>query len=306
MYAGFDLGGSQLKYGLLDSQRHVVKDGLSPTPMEKKGLLDLVADCLARMKGWTDSPILAAGFGLPGLYDHREKAMIRSPHLAYLDRYRITADLEGLLGCPLAVDNEANLAAFGEFKEGAGRGLDSLALVTVGTGIGAGLVLDGEIWQGAGFAGELGHIPIGTEGFPCTCGSRGCLETEVSAPAIVRIYRDLSGHRQPTSFSDVVQAATGGDGHARESFVRAGRSLGRGIAVLINLIHPEKILLGGGVLEAGDFLMAPAREEAEKLSIPSSFQRTTIEKSGLGNRAGFIGAALMAADLIGSGQGAES
>jgi glucokinase len=298
MYAGFDLGGSQLKYGLLDRRLVVFHEGVSPSPKDKEGVVRLLSDCWEEMKAKAGSRIEAAGCGLPGLYDQQEKILTRSPHLSDLNGTPITADLEAFLDCPLVVDNEANLAAYGEFKAGAGRGVSSLVLITVGTGIGAGLILHGEIWRGAGFAGELGHIPVRPGGIPCPCGSRGCLETEVSAEAILRIYRKLSGETGPLTFSDVAQSASSGDLHATESFQQAGLRLGQGLTVVINLIHPEKILLGGGVMEASDLLLASAREEAARRSFPPSFRRTRIERAGLGNRAGFIGAALRAADLF--------
>lgn len=256
------------------------------------------------MEGETGSPIEAAGLGLPGLYDKEADILILSPHLPGLNGISITADFESLLGCPLVVDNEANLAAYGELRAGAGVGVSSLVLITVGTGLGTGVILNGEIWNGAGFAGELGHLAIGYEDIRCPCENQGCLEMEVSADAILHIYKKLSGEADSMTFADVAEAASRGESPAVESFQQAGRRLGLGIAIVINLIHPEKILLGGGVMEGGDLLLASAREEASRRSYPPLFGRTRIEKSGLGNRAGFIGAALRAADLLNSQEAA--
>ena len=306
MYAGFDLGGSHLKYGLLDRSLHVIHEGVSPSPKDKEGIVRLIETCCKRMKEETGCRIEAGGIGLPGLYDQEEDILILSPHLPDLNGISITADLKSHLGFPLAADNEANLAAYGEFRAGAGVGVSSLVLITVGTGLGTGVILNGEIWRGAGFAGEMGHIPLGYEDILCPCASQGCLETEVSAGAILRIYRKLSGETGPLTFTDVAEAASGGEPSAVQSFQQADRCLGLGIAIVINLIHPEKILLGGGVMESGDLLLDSAREEAARRSFPPLFRRMHIEKSGLGNRAGFIGAALRAADHLGSGQGTGS
>jgi glucokinase len=167
--------------------------------------------------------------------------------------------------------------------------------LTIGTGVGTGIILNGNIWEGAcGFAGELGHAVVNPNGEPCKCGSRGCLETEVSAPKIVKNYQYYSKNLQNITVEDISQSAKNNDKAAQKAFTDAGYYLGLGLALAINLLNPEKILLGGGVMEAGEFLLPPAVAEASKRSFQGSFRCCSIERATLGNKAGFIGAALWA------------
>jgi glucokinase len=189
------------------------------------------------------------------------------------------------------------MAAYGEFQAGAGQGVESLVLLTIGTGLGSGIILQRNLWQGAGgFAGELGHVTVNPEGDTCRCGSRGCLETEVSSLKIIKNYQDLSGERKTMTSEDVFYLAQDGKETASRAFEIAGRFLGIGVSILINMLNPEKILLGGGVMKSGNFLLQPALKEARFRSYKASFDSCRIEKAILGNRAGFIGNALWARD----------
>jgi len=182
-----------------------------------------------------------------------------------------------------------------EYRHGAGRGTQSLVLLTVGTGIGSGIILDGNLWQGkCGFAGELGHITVNPEGDLCNCGNRGCLETEASAPKLVKNYLSLTKGRGPVTSRDVYLLARKGDRAALDSFARCGYYLGIGLGIVINFMNAEKIIVGGGVVAAGKYLLRPAVAEARRRSHRVSFACCRIEKAALGNDAGLIGAAAWA------------
>jgi glucokinase len=187
------------------------------------------------------------------------------------------------------------MAAYGEYRCGAGKNTHSLVLLTIGTGVGGGIILNDNIWEGAcGFAGELGHATVNPKGEPCKCGSHGCLETEVSAEKIVKNYQAYSHSQEAVTSEDVARKAKKNDQAALQAFAEAGRHLGIGLSIAINLLNPEKILLGGGVMKAAEFLLPPAIDEASKRSFKGSFQCCRIERASLGNKAGFIGAALWA------------
>jgi glucokinase len=297
IFAGFDLGGTSLKYGLLNDKGEVVSKGLAPTPATRAEIIALVGRALEELKKEAKGPIKAVGLGIPGLYSLKDKRIIQSPNLPELDNFDLQSGLSKVIDLPFWVDNDANLAAYGEWKRGAGRGVQSMVLLTVGTGIGSGLILGGDLFHGScGFAGEIGHITVNPEGDRCKCGSQGCLETEAAAPKIVRNYMDLSRTKKPLAAEDVFQKAAKGNTAAKKAFAIAGQYLGIGLGIVINLLNPEKILLGGGVMATGDFLIHAAQEEARKRSYKASFACCAIERAGLGNDAGFIGAGQWARD----------
>lgn len=233
------------------------------------------------------------GFGFPGIFSLKEQRIIQSPNYPDINHFDLLPALSRFIDVPFSVDNDANMAAFGEFKSGAGKGVHSMILLTIGTGVGTGVILRGDLWQGVcGFGGELGHAIVNPDGDRCNCGSQGCLETEVSAPKIVRNYKALRNSEEEITSEEIFRRAKNGDDAARQAFVQAGRYLGIGFSLAINLLNPEKILLGGAVMKAGDFLLPSALEEAHKRSFNASFECCRIEKAILGNKAGFIGAAL--------------
>jgi glucokinase len=294
-YAGFDLGGTQLKYGVVDVEGRLVLKGKIPSPGSMKELLAAVEEIWLLLKADSPGRVLACGFGFAGFFSLKDQKILHSPNYPSLNNFDLVPALRRFIDVPFRIDNDANMAAYGEFRHGAGRGTQSLVLLTVGTGIGSGIILGGELWQGkCGFAGELGHITVNPEGDLCKCGSRGCLETEASAPKIVRNYLALTGTSAPATSRDVYLLAKKGDKAALESFVRCAYYLGIGLGIVINFLNPEKILIGGGVVSAGKYLLAPAIEEARRRSHRVSFACCRIEKATLGNDAGLIGAAAWA------------
>jgi glucokinase len=301
LYAGFDLGGTQLKYGLIDGDGNIVLKSRIPSPGSIEGLFEAIEGLWRRMGAEYPGRLRSAGFGFAGFYSLQEKKILHSPNYPSLNDVALVPALGRFLGVPFEIGNDANMAAYGEWKYGAGRGAHSLVLLTVGTGIGSGIILDGLLWQGkCGFAGELGHITVNPEGSRCNCGNIGCLETEASAPKIVRNYAALTGKDKGLTSEDIDNLARKGDPAAIESFARCGYYLGIGLGIVINFLNPEKIILGGGVMTTGEFLLRPAIEEARKRSHRVAFACASIGKASLGNDAGLIGAASWARDRAGA------
>jgi glucokinase len=296
-FAGFDLGGTQLKYGLVDDKARISFEGSADTPDGMAELFSLLESCWEELSRGSIKPIQAAGFGFPGIFDQEQQRIIQSPNYPSIDNIDLSPRLDRFIDIPVWINNDANMAAYGEFKTGAGQGVQSVILLTIGTGVGSGIILQGELWQGVrGFAGELGHVTVNPDGDKCRCGSRGCLETEVSSLKIIKNYQSLSGKGEDITSEDIFRLAKERDESALAAFLQAGKHLGIGLSALINLFNPEKILLGGGVMRAGDVLLCPAKEEARFRSYDASFNSCQIERATLGNRAGFIGCALWARD----------
>jgi glucokinase len=299
LYAGFDLGGTHLKYGLIDEEVRILYKARAETPTKIEELIHLLERIWQNLKKREKQSIGAVGFGFPGIFSIEEQKIFQSPNYPELDNFDLAPALSRFIEVPFWVNNDANMAAFGEFKCGAGQGVESMVLLTVGTGVGSGIILDGKLWLGkCGFAGELGHVTVNPKGERCNCGSQGCLETEVSAPKIVKNYNTLRKKRQDIAADEVFHRAEKGDKAALQAFSQAGFYLGIGLSIAINFLNPDKILLGGAVMEAGDFLLSPALKEAQKRSYKASFRCCKIEKASLGNKAGLIGAAMWAKEQL--------
>lgn len=299
LYAGFDLGGTQLKYGLIDGEGALVFKDKTPSPGSIGDLMGLIGDIWKKLRAKHGARLASAGFGFAGFFSLKDQKILHSPNYPSLDGFALVPALEKALDAPFRIDNDANMAAYGEWKHGAGRDAHSLVLLTIGTGVGSGLILDRKLWQGrCGFAGEIGHITVnsGPTSLLCNCGNYGCLETEVSAPKIVRNYVNMVGSGSELTAEDIYYRARQGDPAAIESFADCGYYLGIGLGIVINLLNPGLILLGGGVMAGGEFLMDTAVDQARKRSHRVSFACATIAKAGLGNDAGLIGAAAWARD----------
>jgi len=298
LYAAFDLGGTNLKHGLVDAKGGLVRKGSLPTPAKWAEVVEVIAGLWKNFRHEAKGRLAGAGFGFPGIYSFQDKKILQSPNYAQLDNVDLQAALSKIVDEPFVVDNDANMAAYGEWRCGAGRGTKSMILLTIGTGIGSGLILNGALWAGrCGFAGELGHITVNPDGDPCQCGSQGCLETEAAAPKIVRNYKDLSKTKKSIKAEEVYDKAIRGEVAAIKAFTIAGTYLGIALGIAINLLNPEKIVLGGGVMMTGDLLLQAALEEAKRRSYKAAYACCSIEKAILGNDAGLIGAALRAQAL---------
>jgi glucokinase len=272
-----------------------------------KTMIQQVAS-IARELGSQGGDVSALGFGIPGLVNRQTDVVIVSPDLPTGIRENLHKELTEATGLRVELENDANAAAYGEFKVGAGRGSHNIFYMMIGNGIGGAIILDGKLWTGtSGFAGEVGHITIDTEGIQCVCGNTGCLETVASAPSIVRRARERL-HRDSTSSlsrlglnkdftaDDVAHEAKEGDDFALMMIERTGKYIGTGVASVINLLNIEKIILGGGVMDAGSLILNPIIQEARRRAFQPCFEATQIVAGTLGRDAITVGAAMLARD----------
>ncbi len=299
LYAGFDMGGTQLKYGLLDEKLDLVFKDKAPTPGKIAELIELFGGLWQALPRRRRQTVKAAGFGIPGILNLKKQRILQSPNYGGLDDYPLRPAIARVIPAPFWIDNDANMAAYGEFRCGAGRGVRDLILLTLGTGVGSGIIVDGELLHGScGYGAEMGHLVVNPEGERCGCGARGCLETEASAGPIVRNYRQLSGSTEPLTAEEVARRAKKGDRQAKRSFDRAAYYLGIGLGSAINTFNPRKILLGGGIMASAGLILPGARAEAARRSYAASFACCSIERASLGNDAGLIGSASWARDRL--------
>ena len=228
------------------------------------------------------------GIGTPGQLDSQRTLLERAINLPLWSDVAVPEFLARQLRLPVVLENDANCAAWGEYRAGIGRGAHSLVLFTLGTGVGGGIVLGGDLWTGVGgAAGALGHLVVDPAGPPCGCGQRGCLEQFASASAVARRFGRGSAD---AAFA----AARGGDPVAIDAVEAARRGLAIAVANMIHALQPEVVAIGGGMAAAGDELLAPVRDEVKRRVRPAWLERTRIERATLGDDAGWIGAALWA------------
>jgi glucokinase len=299
LYAGFDMGGTQLKYGLLNEKLDLVFKDKAPTPAKITELIDLFGGLWERLKKRQRQTVKTAGFGIPGIFNLKEQRILQSPNYGGLDEFPLRPAIARVITAPFWIDNDANMAAYGEFRCGAGKGVKDMILLTLGTGVGSGIIVDGELLHGScGYGAEMGHVVVNPEGEKCGCGARGCLETEASAGPIVRNYRQLTGSTEPLTAKEVAKRAKKGDVPAKRSFDRAAYYLGIGLGSAINTFNPRKILLGGGIIASADLILPGVRAEAARRSYAASYACCSIDKASLGNDAGLIGSATWARDQL--------
>lgn len=257
-------------------------------------------------------PIKSVGIGIPGLVNRETDRVLLSTGLPSAARDDIHAELMKATGLQFELENDANAAAYGEYKAGAGRDARDIFYIGIGEAIGGAIILDGKLWLGAsGCAGEIGHITINTEGAECECGNTGCLETIASGPNIVRRARERLDRDSTSSLStlatieggfvaaDLAREANNGDDFSIMMIERTGVSIGTAVASIINLLSIERIILGGAIMQAGDLILKPIIEEARKRSFQPCFEATTIVAATLGADGVAIGAALLARDSDG-------
>jgi glucokinase len=303
---GVDVGGTKIAAGVVDESGFVLEEAVRRSPAtDTEAIEEAIADAVADLGRRHE--ITAVGVGAAGFIDAARSTVLIAPNLAWRDE-PLKADLERRTGLPVVVENDANAAAWGEFQFGAGHDVDDLLLVTVGTGVGGGLVLDGSLYRGAfGIAAEIGHMRVVPNGRQCGCGNLGCWEQYASGTALVRtVHEDARGGSARAAAllklaggdvagitgQMVTQAARDGDAYAQEKVDEIGRWLGEGIASLAAVLDPATVALGGGVADAGELLLTPA-VEAFRASLTGRGHRPELEirKAQLGNRAGLIGAA---------------
>jgi glucokinase len=303
---GVDLGGTKMAVGVVDSKQQIHYQGKEPSIGRSED--ELVADLARELQEAKDArpDVIAAGLGIPATIDHARGLAVHAVNLTITD-VPIRDVMQERIGLPVFVDNDANVAALAEHLYGAGRGADDVVMLTVGTGIGGGLILGGEVYRGStGAAAELGHIVVVEDGLPCqgNCPNHGCVETYASGTAIAREGTAVA-ERDPDSAlgkaladgpivgKTVTELARQGDALAAEVIAEAGRHLGVALASLANIFDPDVFVIGGGVSAVGDLLMEPARRELRSRALPPQ-NDTPVKLAELGPDAGMIGAAAMA------------
>jgi glucokinase len=312
---GIDIGATFVKYGVIDDAGHILFADRAPTrgAEGQKATLDGIVACARRVVEWSSKAghqPASVGIGSPGTINPQtRKVQPPTPNLPTIIGVDIAGLVQSAVGLPSVIDNDANCAAWAEHRFGAGRGIDNLICLTVGSGIGSGFIVDGRIFSGtSGSGAELGHVSIDWQGASCPCGSRGCLENYTSATALIRRagevaadepaselrrQRDQSGGA--VTIAGLFAAAHSGDLAARRILDEAALQFAIGILGAINLFDPEAVILGGGVADAdtdGIWLNA-IRDHIHQHAFSSAGKSIRVGKAALGNDAGFIGAAAL-------------
>lgn len=304
-FIGIELSGSKLRAATVSNEGVIGER--REAELQTDGLVGQVTQLVTDLRQ-NAGEIQAVGIAIPGLVNRQSDRVIASRDLPGIVRETLHGELMEATGLRFELENDANAAAYGEFKIGAGRGGRDLFYITIGRGIGGAIILDGKLWTGAsGFAGEVGHITIDTEGSECECGNTGCLETVASAPNIVRRANERLNRDSTSSLSklamnkdftadDMAREAKEGDDFSLMMIERTGKYIGTGVASVINLLNIERIVLGGGVMQAGELILNPIIEEARKRAFQPCFEATQILATVLGDDAATIGAAMLARD----------
>jgi glucokinase len=307
---GVDVGGTKVAAGVVDEKGAILSRTRRPTPSASPAdVEDVIAGCVQELRAKSDE-IEAVGIGAAGFIDADRATVLVAPNLSWRGEPLRDAVAERV-GLPVVVENDANAAAWAEYRFGAGRGESHLVVVTVGTGIGGGIVLDGRLYRGRfGIGAEFGHMRISDSGRRCGCGQRGCWEQYCSGRALLHEAREIAdvqrgygrrllelGDGRPEGIEaiEVTQAAREGDPAALDCFEQIGGHLGQGLADLAAVLDPSAFVVGGGVADAGELLLGPARRVfAERLTGTRHRPHAQIRLAELGNDAGLVGAADLA------------
>jgi len=311
---GVDLGGTKLLAGAVDADLTVHhRAHRSSRGTTQAELLDIVVEAVTEVRDVVETEVAAVGFGIPCLIDQRRGMAVMAVNLPIQD-VPFRDLMAERLGLPVFVDNDANVAALVEQRHGAARGADDVVMLTLGTGIGGGLVLAGEVYRGSvGAAAELGHMVVQADGPRCqgACPNHGCLEAMASGTALAREARQAAA-AHPTSGLGralaagqeitgplVTELAHDGDRVARDVLAEIGGWLGVGIASYVNIFNPAVVVLGGAVLQAGDLIMEPARKTVAERALRPSRDLVRIVPARFGPESGMLGAATLAMDGLG-------
>ena len=304
-FIGINVYGTQARAALVDHTGSVLESRvIELTPKQIVPQLAALIEELQRDK------VAAIGVAIPGLVNRQTDRVIAPRDMSPVMVEDLHGELTRATGLRVELENDANAAAYGEYKAGAGLGSRNLFYIMIGNGIGGAIILDGKLWTGAsGFAGEVGHITIDADGLQCVCGNTGCLETVASAPSIVRRAQERLNRDSTSSLSrlalnksftaeDVAHQANEGDDFALMMIERTGKYIGTGVASVINLLNIERIVLGGGVMDAGELILNPIIAEVKRRAFQPCFEATEIVAGKLGLDAAPIGAALLARDTV--------
>jgi len=314
---GVDLGGTKLLAGTVDAGLRVhhrtQRAALADDPAaDAANVLDALVAVVDELRSTAEMEVLAVGFGIPALIDQSRGVAVMAVHQPLAD-VPFAAIMSERLGLPVVVDNDANAATLAEYRFGAARDSHTAVMLTLGTGIGGGVVIDGELFHGSQGAGaELGHMVIETDGPPCfgNCPNHGCLEALASGSALaregLRVARATAdsalgkalGAGQEITGALVTELAHDGDPAARDVIALIGMRLGVGIANLVNIFNPDVVVVGGGVMAAGELLLGPARQVVAQRALEPSRSHVRVAPARFGAESGMLGAAALALDAV--------
>jgi glucokinase-like ROK family protein len=313
LVAAVDMGATHVSIAIADFSAKIADEISLPFDIKKgpQACLSEVQHILQELLdqyGISISEIMSVGVGVPGPVIKDAGMVMSPPIMPGWDRYPIRATLEKAWGCPVSLNNDAELGALGEWAYGAGRGEKNLAFIKVGSGIGAGLIINQQIYGGTtGSAGEIGHITIDENGPLCSCGNHGCMEAFAGGNAIALQAKKLveSGKRtllsntplEKLTAKEVAESARRGDLPSQEIIMRAGIFIGIAIAGLVNLFNPSAVIIGGGIAQAGDLLTTSIRQAVRERSLHASEQSVHITTAMLGQRSSLIGATVQAINI---------
>jgi glucokinase len=307
---GVDVGGTKVLGGVVDASGRVLASSRRETPRE--GGIELTKTIAAvALELMQDHSISAVGVSAAGFVSSDRKTMLATPNIADWNGVQLDLELTKLIGLPVIIENDANAAAWGEAKFGAGRNQAHMMMLTIGTGVGGGIVVNDELYRGAfGIAAEFGHLRVVPEGHLCGCGARGCFEQYASGSALRRHAREAisaspdlarnvlargDGTIDGLTGQAITDAAREGDAVALAAFQTTAQYLGAGIASLAVLLDPSCVVIGGGVIDAGEILLAPTREAMKRyMPFAGKHPYPEIVAAELGNEAGLVGVADLA------------
>jgi len=291
---GVDLGGTKILAGVVDDRGQVERRREYPTPTASQD--ELLAGLDAAIEELLTDDIAGLGFGLPSPIDQKAGRALQAVNIPLDESVDFRGRMRERFGLPVGIENDANAAAYAEFRFGAARDVETMVMLTLGTGCGGGAVVDGKLFRGWA---EFGHMVIVHDGIPCqgTCTGRGHLEPYVTGVAATKLAQAEFG--PAVDAHRLVRLANEGERRAVEILDGIGRHLGSGIGTLVNIFNPELVVIGGGFAAAGDFVLEPAREVMRREALARVGYRIPIVRAELGTAAGLIGAGLVAFDTVG-------
>ena len=303
---GVDVGGTKIAAGIVSPDGMILEEARYPTPHSPEKLVRAIAKAIAEVGDGAD--VGGVCLAVPGLILAQENTVIFSPNLRAVEGIPLKDEIEPKIGLPLTIENDGNAAAWGEFRFGVGSEADHLVFVTLGTGIGGGVITHGVLMRGAqGSGGELGHVTVHATGPRCSCGNRGCLEALASGTAIGRRGREAAAEHPDSALGrldakrkvlgeDVTELAHEGDELALGVLEETGTWLGVGLAGFVNIFNPEVVAVGGGAMAAGELILGAARREVHLRARSPSRDLAEIKVATLGPGSGVLGAAALARD----------